>query len=103
MNDLEYIYTTRKMNDLDYIHTARMMKYVEDGCFRQLKALEFDQVNNETITKIKNIVNKYLDIAKSSGIIPNNIVLHDVIKNSNDDTQVEIIFSRGDYKSSIYM
>ena len=91
------------MNDLDYIHTTRMMKYIEDGCFRQLKALEFDQVNDETMTKIKNIINKYLDIAKSNGIIHNNIVLHDVIKNPHDDTQVEIIFSRGDYKSSIYM
>jgi hypothetical protein len=90
------------MNQLDYIDNHRLFKHIEDNCYRQLKTLEFDQVNSETIAKIKRIINEYLDTSKRNNIIANDVQLIDVIKNQHDHTQVEIIFGRKDYKSSIF-
>jgi hypothetical protein len=90
-------------NQLDYIDNRRLFRYIENGCFRELKVMEFDQVNDKTMTKIKFIVNNYLDIGKRNNVISNDVVLIDVVKNPHDATQVEIMFGRKDYKSSIFL
>ena len=91
------------MTDLD-INNEHVMKYVCNSFGRSMiDSMKFDVVDETVIFNIKRIINNYLTYGKSAGSIPDNVVLVDVTKNSQDDTQVEIIFGRGYYRYPIYM